>query len=208
MLWVLIRITSTESPHRGDSNEYPQHMFLWRTDENYPSLIIKYPPYLFFWTADLGLKTCLAQNLWSVQYGSCMTIVKVQSNQYQSSCWTSASVMILSFWTDRPGDQTAPSGADWSGSALFAGLHCLPFRLHLLDTLLYGKTTLFICLDNYCNFFKCMNFFWFFRKIYQRVWKLYQYLVLKVIGMALREHTYCLIHGVQHMVFNRFHQKE
>ena len=48
---------------RGDSNEYPQHMFLWteailmsthnisfltRTDENYPSIIMKYPPYLFF----------------------------------------------------------------------------------------------------------------------------------------------------------------
>ena len=38
-------------PRRGDSNEYPQHgeailmsthniiMFLWRTDENYPSII-------------------------------------------------------------------------------------------------------------------------------------------------------------------------
>ena len=32
---------SLESPCRGDSNEYPQHMFLWRTDENYPSIIIK-----------------------------------------------------------------------------------------------------------------------------------------------------------------------
>ena len=47
MLWVLIRIAST--PRRGDSNEYPQHMFLWRNKENYPSIIIKYPPYLFFW---------------------------------------------------------------------------------------------------------------------------------------------------------------
>ena len=40
---------SLESPRRGDSNEYPQDMFLWRTDENYPSIIIKYPPYLFHW---------------------------------------------------------------------------------------------------------------------------------------------------------------
>ena len=72
MLWVLIRIASSksicneyslESPCR-DSNEYPQHSvftekkailmnthnicFLWRTDEIYPSIIIKYPPYLFF----------------------------------------------------------------------------------------------------------------------------------------------------------------
>ena len=30
--------------------EYPQHMFLWRTDENYPLIIIKYPPYLFHWS--------------------------------------------------------------------------------------------------------------------------------------------------------------
>ena len=28
------------------------HMFLWRTDENYPSVIIKYPPYLFFLQLD------------------------------------------------------------------------------------------------------------------------------------------------------------
>ena len=32
-----------------DSSEYPQHMFLWRTNENYPSIIIKYPPCLFHW---------------------------------------------------------------------------------------------------------------------------------------------------------------
>ena len=38
---------SLESPRRGDSNEYPQYMFLWRTIENYPSIITKYPPYLF-----------------------------------------------------------------------------------------------------------------------------------------------------------------
>ena len=30
---------SLESPRRGDSNEFPQHMFLWTTDENYPSII-------------------------------------------------------------------------------------------------------------------------------------------------------------------------
>ena len=42
MLWI-------ESPQRGDSNEYPQHTFLWRTGKNYPSIIIKYPPYLLFW---------------------------------------------------------------------------------------------------------------------------------------------------------------
>ena len=43
MLWY-----SLESTQRGDSNEYPQHMFLWRNKQNYPSVTIKYPPYLFF----------------------------------------------------------------------------------------------------------------------------------------------------------------
>ena len=33
---------SLEAPRRGASNEYPQHMFLWRTGENYPRIIIKY----------------------------------------------------------------------------------------------------------------------------------------------------------------------
>ena len=40
---------SLESPWRGDSNEYPQHIFLWRNKENYPLIITKYPPYLFHW---------------------------------------------------------------------------------------------------------------------------------------------------------------
>ena len=38
MLWVLVRVPRLE---------YPQHMFLWRTDENYSSIFIEYPPYLF-----------------------------------------------------------------------------------------------------------------------------------------------------------------
>ena len=39
---------SLESPDQGSSNEQPQHMFLWRSKENYPSNIIKYPPCLFY----------------------------------------------------------------------------------------------------------------------------------------------------------------
>ena len=38
------------------------------------------------------------------------------------------------------------------------GQHCLPFCLHLLDTLLYGKTTMFIFYDNYRNFLEYFNF--------------------------------------------------
>ena len=37
MLWY-----SLEVPHWGTSNEYPQHMFLWRIRENYPIIITKY----------------------------------------------------------------------------------------------------------------------------------------------------------------------
>ena len=33
---------SLEAPRRGASNEYPQHMVLWRIGENYPRIIIKY----------------------------------------------------------------------------------------------------------------------------------------------------------------------
>ena len=32
---------SSEAPCQAASNEYPQHMFLWRTGENYPRFIIK-----------------------------------------------------------------------------------------------------------------------------------------------------------------------
>ena len=49
---------SLELPWRGDSNEHPQHMFLWITDENYPSIIVKYPPYLFFCQAVGQPPTC------------------------------------------------------------------------------------------------------------------------------------------------------
>ena len=54
---------------------------------------------------------------------------------------TRVTVMILSFWTDRPG-QTVQT---WIRLLLEEqsdqGLHCLPFRLHRLDSLLYGKAT-------------------------------------------------------------------
>ena len=33
---------SLEVPQWGTSNEYPQHMFLWRTEENYPRVVTKY----------------------------------------------------------------------------------------------------------------------------------------------------------------------
>ena len=37
MLWY-----SLEAPRRGDSNEYPQRMFLWSYKKTYPKIITKY----------------------------------------------------------------------------------------------------------------------------------------------------------------------
>ena len=39
---------SLELPCQGDSNEYPQHMFLWWTEENCPLIIIRYPGWQLF----------------------------------------------------------------------------------------------------------------------------------------------------------------
>ena len=57
--------------------------------------------------------------------------------------------MILSFWTDMPGqtvetqirlllEEQSDQGLQEQSDL---GLHCLPFRLHHLDSLLYGRTT-------------------------------------------------------------------
>ena len=56
MLWVPIRIALARRFWW-----VPQLMFLWRTDENYPSVIIKYTPYLFHCQHQIKLheKTCL-----------------------------------------------------------------------------------------------------------------------------------------------------
>ena len=37
-----------DSNGQGDSNEYPQHTFLWRNKQNYPLMIMKYLHYLFY----------------------------------------------------------------------------------------------------------------------------------------------------------------
>ena len=47
-----------ESPRQSESNEYPQHMFLWRTKTNHPLIITKYPPYYILGTFNVE------PNLW------------------------------------------------------------------------------------------------------------------------------------------------
>ena len=51
-------------------------------------------------------------------------------------------VMILSFRTDMPG-QTVQTQIRLLEEQSDQGLHCLPFRLHRLDSLLYGRAILF-----------------------------------------------------------------
>ena len=53
--------------------------------------------------------------------------------------------MILSFLTDRVGENSADSDQ----TAPDQGLHYLQICLHSLDALLYGKATLFKCYGNY-----------------------------------------------------------
>ena len=50
-------------------------------------------------------------------------------------------VMILSFRTDRPGQTVQTQIRLLLGEQTDQGLHCLPFRLHSLDSLLYDRAT-------------------------------------------------------------------
>ena len=50
-----------------------------------------------------------------------------------------STVIILSFWTDMPGQTVQTQIRQQSDQ----GLHCLQFRLHLLNALLYSKAILF-----------------------------------------------------------------
>ena len=70
-------------------------------------------------------------------------------------------------WT--PSYRNAPKFSDrqvWANSvdpdqtdSSDQGLHCLLFRLHLLDALRYGEATLFEFLGDYGIFFRCLNFY-------------------------------------------------
>ena len=48
-------------------------------------------------------------------------------------------VMILSFWTDMPRQTVQTQIRLLPEEQSDQGLHCLPFRLHRLDSLLYGR---------------------------------------------------------------------
>ena len=50
-------------------------------------------------------------------------------------------VMILSFQTDRPGQTVQTQIRLLLEEQSDEGQHCLPFRLHLLSSILYGRAT-------------------------------------------------------------------
>ena len=50
-------------------------------------------------------------------------------------------VMVLSFWADMPGQTVQTQIRLLLEEQSEPGLHCLPFRLHPLDSLLYGRAT-------------------------------------------------------------------
>ena len=64
-------------------------------------------------------------------------------------------VMILSFWTDMPGQTLQTQVRLLLEEQSDQGLHCLPFHLHRLDSLLNGRATLFKFESDYNKFFEC-----------------------------------------------------
>ena len=60
--------------------------------------------------------------------------------------------MILSFRTNRSGQTVQTQIRLLLEEQSDQGLHCLPFRLHLLDTLLHGKVALFKFQGDYSKF--------------------------------------------------------
>ena len=85
-------------------------MFLWRSDENYPSIIIKY--------LLISSTVCSLINIFPI---CCLNSITCIAHNYPKDKQVSVSSVDP--------EQTAPS----------YGLHCLPFHWHLLDKLLYGK---------------------------------------------------------------------
>ena len=65
--------------------------------------------------------------------------------------------MILSFRTDMPGQTVQTQMWLLLEEQTAQGLHYLPFRLHHLDSLLYGRATYFKIQSDYNTFFGCLN---------------------------------------------------
>ena len=81
----------------------------------------------------------LAANTKDTDYGICMfSLLKLRRVIMNKKGIT---VMILSFRTDRPGQTVQTQIRLLLEEQSYQGLHCLPFRLHRLDSLLYARAT-------------------------------------------------------------------
>ena len=58
-----------------------------------------------------------------------------------SNMFIFSTAMILSFWTEMPGKSVQTQIRLLLEEQSDQGLHCLPFHLHRLDSLLYGRAT-------------------------------------------------------------------
>ena len=96
---------SSESPRYCDSNEYPQHV-LWRTEENYLLIIIKYPPNICCGFTIKFLK------IWTPEKFTVITLKFEQSGFTIEKC-------VKTMQTSVNPDQTTPLAVQ-SGSTLFA----------------------------------------------------------------------------------------
>ena len=110
----------------GDSDAYPQYMFLLRDGENYLLIIMKYPPScLFLWFA-LQVHIDFSGSSWDYRkFPKYSDTQNICCNH--SKIWTTWLYHRVMSPNNADGiansvdpDQTAPLGAVWSGSALFA----------------------------------------------------------------------------------------
>ena len=67
-------------------------------------------------------------------------------------------IMFLSFRTDRSRQTVMTQIRLLLEEQSDQGLHCLPFCLHWLDAIYYGKATVFEFQSDYHTFFWCPNF--------------------------------------------------
>ena len=72
--------------------------------------------------------------------------------------WSRSTLMILNFRTDRSWQTVQFQIRLLLEEQSDQGLHCLPFQLHLLEALLYGKATLFKFKGDYSKFSGVWNF--------------------------------------------------
>ena len=68
-------------------------------------------------------------------------VIYTLGQKIKAQIYEMCTVMILCFWTDMPGQTVQTQITLLLEEQSNQGLHCLPFNLHRLDSLLYGTGT-------------------------------------------------------------------